>query len=120
MTNDQLKNRTKQFSLSILNLIERLPNSMSTRVVINQIAKSATSVGANYRAVCRARSDREFVAKLNIVLEEADETQFWLEIIEEMNWIKQIELESIKKEANELVAIFVTTLKTVNNRLNTK
>lgn len=93
---------------------------MSTRVVINQIAKSATSVGANYRAVCRARSDREFVAKLNIVLEEADETQFWLEIIEEMNWIKQIELESIKKEANELVAIFVTTLKTVNNRLNTK
>ena len=119
MTNDQLKNRTKQFSLSILNLIERLPNSMSTRVVINQIAKSATSVGANYRAVCRARSDREFVAKLNIVLEEADETQFWLEIIEEMNWIKQIELESIKKEANELVAIFVTTLKTVNNRLNT-
>ena len=120
MTNDQLKNRTKQFSLSILNLIERLPNSMSTRVVMNQIAKSATSVGANYRAVCRARSDREFVAKLNIVLEEADETQFWLEIIEEMNWIKQIELESIKKEANELVAIFVTTLKTVNNRLNTK
>ena len=120
MTNDQLKNRTKQFSLSILNLIEKMPNSMSTRVVINQIAKSATSVGANYRAVCRARSDKEFVAKLNIVLEEADETQFWQEIIEEMKWIYKTELDVLQKEANELVAIFVSTLKTVNNRLNNK
>ena len=121
MTNDQLKNRTKHFSLAVLNLIEKLPNSMSTRVVINQIAKSATSVGANYRAVCRARSDKEFVAKLNIVLEEADECQFWLEIIQEMNWIKQAsDLDLILKEASELVAIFVSTLKTVNNRINNK
>ncbi|MEI7509617.1 MAG: four helix bundle protein [Flavobacterium sp.] len=120
MTNDELKNRTKNFSLSVLNLIEKMPNSMSTRVVINQIARSATSVGANYRAVCRARSDKEFVAKLNIVLEEADETQFWLEIIEEMKWINQSELNGLQKEANELVAIFVSTLKTVNNRLNNK
>lgn len=118
MTNEQLKNRTKQFSLSILNLIEKLPNSMSTRVVINQIVKSATSVGANYRAVCRARSDKEFVAKLNIVLEEADESQFWLEIISEMNWISNSELDYLLKESSELVAIFVTTLKTVNTRLN--
>ena len=110
MTNDQLKNRTKQFSLSILNLIEKMPNSISTRVVINQIVKSATSVGANYRAVCRARSDKEFVAKLNIVLEEADETQFWLEIIEEMKWINKTELDVLQKEANELVAIFVSII----------
>jgi four helix bundle protein len=75
MTNDELKNRTKQFSLLILNLVEKMPNSISSRVVINQLAKSASSVGANYRAVCRARSDKEFVAKLNIVLEEVDETQ---------------------------------------------
>ena len=120
MTSEGLKARTKKFSLSIIDLVEKLPNSISCRAVSNQLVRSGTSVGANYRAVCRARSDREFVAKLNIVLEEADETQFWLEIIEEMNWIKQIELESIKKEANELVATFVTTLKTVNNRLNTK
>ena len=120
MTNDELKNRTKQFSLRILNLVEKLPNSISSRVIINQLAKSATSVGANYRAVCRARSDKEFVAKLNIVLEEADETQYWLEIIEEMKWINQSELEFPLKEADELVAIFVTTLKTVNNRLNHK
>jgi four helix bundle protein len=120
MTNDELKNRTKQFSLLILNLIEKMPNSISSRVVINQLAKSATSVGANYRAVCRARSDKEFVAKLNIVLEEADETQYWLEIIGEMKWISQSELEIPSKEASELVAIFVSTLKTVNSRLNTK
>ena len=118
MTNDQLKNRTKQFSLSILNLIERLPNSMSTRVVINQIAKSATSVGANYRAVCRARSDREFVAKMNIVLEEADETLFWREIIMAKQWISNSELEVVWKEGNELTAIFVSSLKTVNDRIN--
>jgi len=118
MTNDELKNRTKHFSLAVLNLIEQMPNSMSTRVVINQIAKSATSVGANYRAVCRARSDKEFVAKLNIVLEEADESQFWLEIIKEKNWLNSSELEFLLKESNELVEIFVSTLKTVNNRIN--
>lgn len=120
MTNDELKNRTKQFSLLILNLVEKMPNSISSRVVINQLAKSATSVGANYRAVCRARSDKEFVAKLNIVLEEVDETQFWLEIITEMNWLSKSELEIPLKESTELVAIFVSTLKTVNNRLNNK
>ena len=99
MTNDELKYRTKQFSLLVLNLVEKLPNSISSRVVINQLAKSATSVGANYRAACRARSDREFAAKLNIVLEEADETQYWLEIIEEMKWINQSELEFPLKES---------------------
>ena len=79
---------------------------------LRQLAKSGTSVGANYRAVCRARSDKEFVAKLNIVLEEADECQFWLEIIQEMNWIKKAsDLDLIMKEASELVAIFVSTLK---------
>ena len=120
MTNDELKYRTKQFSLMILSLVEKLPNSISSRVVVNQLAKSATSVGANYRAVCRARSDKEFVAKLNIVLEEADETQYWLEIIEEMKWINKSELEFLLKESGELVAIFVSTLKTVNNRLKSK
>jgi four helix bundle protein len=109
MNNEHLKNRTKQ-----------MPNTTSTRVVVNQIAKSATSVGANYRAACRARSDKEFVAKMNIVLEEADESQFWLEIISKMKWINQSELDGLQKEANELVAIFVSTLKTVNNRLNNK
>ena len=120
MTNDQLKGRTKMFSIMVINLAEKMPNTISTRVVLNQIVKSATSVGANYRAVCRARSDREFVAKMNIVLEEADETLFWLEIIIDKEWLNKSDVELIWKEGNELTAIFVSSLKTINNRLNLK
>lgn len=119
MTNEQLKLRTKHYSISILNLIELLPNKIATRVVINQLAKSGTSVGANYRAVCRSRSDKEFVSKMNIVLEEVDETLFWLEIISDMKWLEGNEsLNQIWKEGNELTAIFVSSLKTINDRLN--
>ena len=101
-------------------MVEKLPNSISVRVVANQIVKSGTSVGANYRAVCRARSDREFVSKMNIVLEEADETLFWIEIIMDKQWINKPELEVIWKEGNELTAIFVSSLKTVNDRISTQ
>ena len=120
MTTNELKLRTKNFSLTIIDLVEKLPNSISVRVVANQIVKSGTSVGANYRAVCRARSDREFVSKVNIVLEEADETLFWIEIIMDKQWINKPELEVIWKEGNELTAIFVSSLKTVNDRISTQ
>ena len=120
MTTNELKLRTKNFSLTIIDLVEKLPNSISVRVVANQIVKSGTSVGANYRAVCRARSDREFVSKMNIVLEEADETLFWIEIIIDKQWINKPELEVIWKEGNELTAIFVSSLKTVNDRISTQ
>ena len=118
MTTNELKLRTKNFSLMVIDLVERLPNSISVRVIANQIVKSGTSVGANYRAVCRARSDREFVSKMNIVLEKADETLFWIEIIIAKQWITKAELELIWKEGNELTAIFVSSLKTVNERIN--
>jgi four helix bundle protein len=120
MTTDEMKLRTKKFSLMVIDLAERMPNTNVIRSITNQIVRSGTSVGANYRAVCRARSDREFVAKMNIVLEEADETLFWLEIIKEKMWIAKSELELIWKEGNELTAIFVSSLKTVNNRINNK
>ena len=120
MTTNELKLRTNNFSLMIIDLVEKLPNSISVRVVANQIVKSGTSVGANYRAVCRSRSDREFVSKMNIVLEEADETLFWIEIIMAKQWISKQELEVIWKEGNELTAIFVSSLKTVNDRINTQ
>ena len=68
MTTDELKSRTKKFSIEIIDLVEKLPNAISAKAVANQIVRSGTSVGANYRAVCRARSDREFVSKMNIVL----------------------------------------------------
>ncbi len=120
MTTNELKLRTKNFSLMIIDLVEKLPNSISVRVVANQIVRSGTSVGANYRAVCRARSDREFISKMNIVLEEADETLFWIEIIMAKQWVLKPELEVIWKEGNELTAIFVSALKTINNRVNTQ
>lgn len=118
MTTNELKLRTKNFSLLVIDLVEKLPNSISVKAVANQIVRSGTSVGANYRAVCRARSDREFVAKMNIVLEEADETLFWIEIIMAKQWISNLELEVVWKEGNELTSIFVSSLKTVNDRIN--
>lgn len=118
MTTDELKLRTKKFSLEIINLVECLPNSISCRVIANQIIRSGTSVAANYRAACRARSDKEFISKMNIVLEEADETVFWLEIILDKKWITEFKTKSLLDEANQLVAIFVSSLKTVNSRIN--
>jgi four helix bundle protein len=104
--------------LSVIGLAEKLPGTYIVKVIANQIVRSGTSVGANYRAVCRARSDKEFISKMNIVLEESDETLFWLEIIKEKDWSDKSELEMILKEGNELTAIFVSSLKTVNRRIN--
>ena len=118
MTSEDLKARTKKFSLSIIDLVEKLPNSISCRAVSNQLVRSGTSVRANYRAVCRARSDREFIAKMAIVIEESDETLFWIEIIQEKKWADYSELNLIWKEGNELTAIFVSSVKKVKSRLN--
>ena len=109
----ELKDRTQIFSISIIDLAENLGYSATKKIVINQLIKSGTSVGANYRAACRSRSDKEFVAKLNIVLEEVDETCFWLEIIKIKNWIN---VDKELKESNELTAIFVTMLKNMNQK----
>ena len=111
---NNLIDRTKRFSLSIIDLVEVLPTSIAPTTIAKQIIRSGTSVGANYRAVCRARSDKEFIAKMNIVLEEADETCFWIEIIKEKNWTDPTKIELLRKEANELTAIFVSSLKTIN------
>ena len=111
----ELQDRTKRFSISIIDLVEKMEYSIAKKVVFNQLLRSGTSVGSNYRAACRARSDREFISKLNIVLEEADECCFWLEIIKEKNWSN---VDSELKEANELTAIFVTMLKKMNSKQN--
>jgi four helix bundle protein len=107
----ELKARTKAFSLSIIDLTESLNTTTAQRVIQNQLIRSSSSVGANYRAACRARSDREFIAKMRIVLEEADESCFWLEIIDEKNWMI---VQEHLREANELTAIFVTIIKKMN------
>ncbi|MBP9195652.1 MAG: four helix bundle protein [Saprospiraceae bacterium] len=107
----ELQDRTKKFSLSIIDLVERMDYSLTKKVVMTQLVRSATSVAANYRASNRARSDKEFVSKMNIVLEEVDECCLWLELIKEKQWIN-VELEL--KESNELTAICVTTIKKMN------
>ena len=102
----------------IIDLVEKLPNSIAGKTIANQIIRSGTSVGANYRAVCRARSDSEFISKMNIVLEEADETMFWLELIIDRKWFDENEVSNLLDEGNQLTAIFVSSLKTVNTRIS--
>ena len=111
-----LVKRTFKFSLDTINLVELLPKTNATRVVSYQLVKSGTSTGANYRAAKRARSDKEFVAKINIVLEEADESLYWLQIIKAKEWINDKIIDKMLLEANELTAIFVSTLKTMNQK----
>lgn len=108
-----LKDRTKKFSISIIKITESFDYSISKKVILNQLVKAGTSTGANYRAATRSRSNKEFIAKLNIALEEVDETAFWLEIIQELEWAN---VDKELKEANELTAIFVTTLKKMNSK----
>lgn len=112
---NQMKSRTKKFSIDVIDLAEKLPNTISSRIVINQLVKSGTSVGANYRAVCRSRSNNEFISKMQVVLEESDESCYWLEIVEEKGWV---DVKDLLKEANELTAIFVSSLKTIKNKSN--
>ena len=104
----ELHDRTKRFALRVLHLIDRLPNTIGGRVVANQLARSTTSVGANYRAACRARSRAEFASKLGIVAEEADESLYWLELIREGNFLLQMKIASLLVEADELTAIFTS------------
>lgn len=118
---EQIQNRTKKMALEIIKLSEHLPNKSVGWTFSNQIIRSATSVAANYRAVCRAKSDKDFISKMETVIEEADETLFWLEMIEESKIINhQSEILNLKSEVNELISIFVASVKTVKNRLNQK
>jgi four helix bundle protein len=107
-----LRLRTKKFALASLKLFRTLPRTVDAQVVGKQFVRSATSVAANYRAVQRARSKAEFIAKLGVVLEEADETQFWLELLSESQITVLDELPHLQNEIGQLVAIFVSSLKT--------
>jgi four helix bundle protein len=109
---EALKCRTKTFALRIVRLYRALPRSENARILGTQLLRSSTSIGANYRAACRGRSRAEFVAKLGIVLEEADETVFWLELIQELRIFPESKLRAVVREANELVSIFVSSVRT--------
>ena len=112
MSEHDLKTRTKAFALRILKLVDALPKTTAGRAFASQIVRSGTSVAANYRSACRAKSTADFVAKMSIVEEEADETLFWLELLEESELVTAAKLTAIKQEANELIAITVASIKT--------
>jgi len=112
VTSEELKARTKSFALRVIKLVDAMPRSLAAQVIAKQLLRSATSVGANYRAACRAQSHAEFAAKLSIVVEEADETVYWLELLRESSLLKPERLDKILKEANELVAIAAASRKT--------
>jgi four helix bundle protein len=117
---ERLKRRTKEFGLRVIRLFRALPKSGEALVIGRQLLRSGTSVGANYRAVCRARSRAEFIAKMGVVIEEADESLYWLEMLEDAGVLSKTRLGPLKTEANELVAIFVAARQTARNNQNSK
>ena len=116
MDKNELQTRTKRFALEVIRLVETLPGSKSADVLGRQVLRSATSVAANYRAACRGRSKREFIARLGIVVEEADESLFWLELMSDAELAPPERLQPLVREANELTAIFVASRKTAQRR----
>jgi four helix bundle protein len=105
-----LKERTMTFSVSVLRLIDRLPHTPGGLVVARQLAGSATSVGANYRSACSARSRREFISKLCIVVEESEESVYWLDVIDRARMFDESTITPVRQEAAELLAIFAKSL----------
>ena len=118
MTKNELIQRVKKFALGIIQLTDSIPQSRSGNAIVNQIIRSGTSIGANYRSACRAKSDRDFLNKMVIIEEESDETCFWLELLIESGIMDTDFCRSLHKECDELTAIFTASGKTVCQRLN--
>jgi four helix bundle protein len=121
MDEKELKDRTKQFALRVMKLVDSLPPTAAGRAIGNQLVRSGTSVGANYRAACRSRSKAEFIAKIGTVAEEADESAFWLELIVDGGLLKSELVTALHQEAEELTAIFTASGRTakLNNPKST-
>ena len=111
-TKSDLKKRTKAFALRIIHLYAALPNSVVAQTIGKQVLRSGTSVGAHYREAGRARSTAEFISKIEVALQELDETSYWLELLEESNLVQHGSLAELLAEVNELTAIFVASVKT--------
>jgi len=117
MDADELKQRTKKFALRIIKLVESLPKTKTGDVIGRQLLRCGTSVGANYRSACRARSKADFISKAGIAIEEADETIYWMELLIEGNLISEQMSEQLLKEANELTAILTASVITARKNL---
>ena len=114
--NEELKRRTKEFALRIIKLIDSLPTTLVARTIGQQLVRSGTSVAANYRAACRARSNADFIAKMGIVEEECDESIFWIEMLVDAEIVKLGRVEKLIDEGNQLTAIFVSSINTARGR----
>ena len=114
MTKEELKTRTKAFTIMVFKFLKTLSSGRDVDTVAHQLMRASSSVGANYRAVCRGKSPADFLNKLKVVDEEADECLFWMEMIDELEWkCDKNELQYLMKEANELVSIFSASIKTL-------
>lgn len=116
MDDRELKRRTQVFALRVMKMIDSLPNTTTGQVIAKQIVRCATSVGANYRAACRGRSKAEFLSKLQTVVEEADETCYWLELIIEGELLPKPRIDDLLDEANQITAIMIASRKTASQK----
>ena len=120
MNSTEFQDKTKRLGLHVIRFVEILPQNYTSRVIVNQILRCALSVGANYRAVCRAKSDKDFINKMKIVEDECDETIYWLEIIEESGLAKIEVVTPLKREAKEILAMIVASINTMSKNLKSK
>ncbi|MEO8148263.1 MAG: four helix bundle protein [Bacteroidia bacterium] len=117
---EAFKQRTKTFALRTIKLFHSLPKTDEARIIGKQLLRSSTSVAANYRAACRARSEAEFHSKISIVVEEADESAFWMELIIEADIMKKERVDSLLKEANEILAVMSKARSTTSKKIYSK
>ena len=120
MNQQEMKARTKRFALRIIRLVSSLPNTLAANTLGKQLLRSGTSVGANYRSACRAKSTADFIFKLSIVEEEADESAYWMELLVESEIVAQSRMVDLIDEANQIVSIVVATIKTSKQKRNPK
>ena len=118
--NAKLKRRTAAFALDVIRLVQSLPRDMVCAVLAKQLVRCGTSVGANYRASCRAKSSADFIAKMKIVEEEADECDYWLDLLIQAGYVSPAVAAPLQQEANELVAIVVSSIQTVQRNMPSK
>ena len=116
MNEQEFKDRTKKFALRVIKLVEALPRKQTAQVIGKQLLRSGTSVGANYRAACRAKSTLDIIHKLSIVEEEADESLFWMELLIEGELMRKTKLASLMAEADEIIAMIVSSIKALRTR----
>jgi four helix bundle protein len=120
MDEKTFKTRTKKLAVAIIKQVDKLPRSLASDMIARQILRSGTSIGANYRAACRAKSTPDMINKLKIVEEESDETEYWLELLTEAGLVSQNQIAEIYKETDEILAMTIASIKTLRNRPQSK